>query len=153
PGVPREQGSPVMLQRLFAKLDLYKAIIVICLLAMPVIGWFIWDLQEKIAVGQRALQRATMTNPGSQQTGGIEAIGMLIAQVNKLKINPSLDSSSADSHKVSFQKLIRLGAPGIKVDDYVISDKKTSPVMVDRTRQATNEAVTIDFRREGNQFP
>ena len=139
-----------MFNRLFAKLDLYKSIIIVCLLAMPVIGYFIWNLQQKIRTGKQAIDRALLVNARDTQLGDLEAIGMLKTQVEKLKNKPQ-ESSAADSYRVSFQSQLLRAIPGLKVDDYTISEKRTSQLTIDKNRYATNEVVSIEFKRAGNQ--
>ena len=118
-----------------AKLDLYKVIILLCLLAMPVLGYSIWSMQEKLRVGQTALAQATMQGRGNQ-TGDIEAIGTLMAQIDKVKDN-KVDAAGGDSHRVAFQRAIQgTNASGLKLDDFAIGDIKTTTVNIDRNKQA-----------------
>ena len=135
-----------------AKLDLYKVIILLCLLAMPVLGYSIWSMQEKLRVGQTALAQATMQGRGNQ-TGDIEAIGTLMAQIDKVKDN-KVDAAGGDSHRVAFQRAIQgTNASGLKLDDFAIGDIKTTTVNIDRNKQAIQQSYTVDFKRDGSRLP
>ena len=134
------------------KLDLYKVIILLCLLAMPVLGYFIWTMQENLKKGQQALAQATQQGR-SNQSGDIEAIGTLMAQVDKMK-DTAKTEAGGDSHRVAFQTAIqKTNASGLKLDDFAISDVKTTVVNIDKNKQATQQYFSIDFKRDGSRLP
>jgi hypothetical protein len=129
---------------LLAKLDLYKAIILICLLAMPVVGYFVWDLQKQIKDARSAVASATRLGTNTSP-GDIEAVGMTMAQVNKLRGKP-VENADTD-HTVALQKQILTAIKNLKVDEFKLSKINEAMVTVDKTRQATNQAVTVEFKR------
>lgn len=140
------------MKNFFAKLDLYKAIIILCLLAMPVLGYFIWKMQEQLKAGQQALALATLQGRGNQ-SGDIEAIGTLMAQVDKMKDTSKLQDG-ADSHRVAFQSAIqKTNASGLKLDDFTIGDIKVSPITLDSKKQASQQSFQIDFKRDNVRLP
>ena len=136
----------------FEKLDLYKVIIVLCLVAMPVLGYFVWKMDQNLKAARSALAQATLQGRGTQ-SGDIEAIGTLMSQINKMK-EVSKTEAGGDSHRVAFQRAIQnTQASGLKLDDFTIGDIKNTGLTLDNRRQATQQSFSIDFKRDGSRLP
>ncbi len=134
-----------MLKRLLARLDLYKVLIFGCAVALPVLGWWIYSLQGRIAKGRSALNAATRQGR-TRAEGELEAIGLYIKQIENLLKSGRPNEDIAEGHRVYFQKQITNTGVDIRLDDFSIGEIETVPVAREK---AIDQQVVVRFTRDG----
>jgi len=139
--------------KLFATMDLYKAIILGCVVLLPVAGAWAYYEHEQLQAGQTAVGRAL---------SDIERIALLKKQVEEQVLNDRRTAGTEDPH-VYFERVVTesvdtaKGVP-LKRNDYQINPNETSgetrPARGAKRIYFTDLEVKLDFRRNGKeQFP
>jgi hypothetical protein len=133
------------MKKLFQEMDLYKLIIILCALSLPLTGWWIYSLSNKIDAGKIALARATRQGAG-RESGDLEAIGTLMQQVEKINRNKQSETG-ADAHRVHFQRqILETGSKGLKTDDFIIGEIREVQLT---SEKAKDQEVSITFKKDG----
>lgn len=132
------------MKKLFQEMDLYKVIIILCALSLPLTGWWIYSLSNKIEAGRTSLARATRQG-GGKDSGDLEAIGTLMQQVEKIRTKQS--DTGADAHRVHFQRqILSTEAKGLKTDDFIIGEIREVSLS---SEKAKDQEVAITFKKDG----
>jgi hypothetical protein len=127
-------------------LDLEKVIILLSILLLPVAGYWVYHLNDRIEKGRAALARET-----AQPEGTIVQIHTLQQQIVNTRRN--LDRASVGDPGVYFQQQIsdaQKGAPTLSQEDFSVHVSSDGAVRAkDRSRRiiAQDEAVAIRFVR------
>ena len=127
---------------LFRDLDLYKVIILISLLLLPVSLGFVYWVEGEVERAQAALVAAE--GPGARE-GEIEKIGMLQRQLETVEKNASKERAAGGSHAVFFQQQIQTSSDNtLSTNDYEIGPELRAGV--GGQKNAQDQEVTITFR-------
>ena len=97
---------------LLRNMDLYKAIVLLSLVLLPVGGWMIKRQDDDIAACKKAIDDAT------RQGGLLEQIGGLQRKVEIVVQNKHSMSEAIKNPGVYFQDQIQLAAQGIRANDF-----------------------------------
>ena len=96
--------------RFFREMDIYKLIILLSLVLMPVCGWWISGLNDEIMLCTAAKRAAT------KRGGYLEEIGKLKNQIEVVAQNRR--SESIENPSAYFEPRIRAADPQLRVDDF-----------------------------------
>ena len=126
-------------------LDLYKIIIYLSILAIPVAGYWAYHETQQLKVAKAAVKRATK---GSRSDPSLlEKIGLLQKEIETIK-SAARDNSSGDA-SIYFEKEIS-GATGLGQTDFSVrQDIKPGS----GTRSWTDITADIKFERAGKPLP
>lgn len=141
------------MKALFANMDLYKAIILGCVVLLPVGGAWAYYEHQQLQKGQVAVGRAT---------SDIEKIALLKKQVEEQVLN-DLRTAGTEDPFLYFERVVNnsvdtsKGEP-LKKNDYQIKPQEqpgeTRPKRGAKRIFFTDLQVTLDFRRNGKEpFP
>lgn len=123
-------------------LDLYKAIVLLSLVLLPVGYYFVDSLDASILACKRTLQEAK--RPG----GTMEQIGGLMKKVEIVAQNKRSTADTIDSPRTYFEGQILLsGAGGLKTTDFSPSPPKEETATVGKQRIA-DYVVDIEWRKD-----
>lgn len=125
-------------------LDLYKAIILLSVVLIPVAGWFAYNETKQLEYGQKAVRNAT------KRGGVLERIGALQKQLEGIKA--SIREEGGLGHLIYFDRRINESARGndLKQTDYTIGDEQ---VRMKKSLRANDYEVDIQFRRNNKPLP
>ena len=124
--------------RFFREMDIYKLIILLSLVLMPVCGWWISGLNDEIMLCTAAKRAAT------KRGGYLEEIGKLKNQIEVVAQNRR--SESIENPSAYFEPRIRAADPQLRVDDFSPKQPKADPVTIGR-QKAVDQVVAIDWGR------
>lgn len=93
-------------------LDLYKAIVLLSLVVLPVGGWYVTSLDETIALSKKSIEAAR--RPG----GLLEQIGNLQHKVEVVVQNKRSTSDSIKEPRTYFEGQILAVGAGLKTSDF-----------------------------------
>ncbi|MCK5942944.1 MAG: hypothetical protein KAI24_13285 [Planctomycetes bacterium] len=119
-------------------MDLYKGIILLSVVLLPLGGWWISSLDEQIVQCEAALR--TATKPG----GYLEEIGKLQKQIEIVAQNRR--SVSIEDPRTYFEGQILAVSPDLKPDDFSPKAPKQDKETVGR-QKVTDHVVEIDWGR------
>lgn len=123
----------------FKEMDLYKGIILLSVILLPLGGWWISNLDEEISQCEAALRQAT------KRGGYIEEIGRLQKQIEVVAKNTRSDSIIRDP-RTYFEGQILAVSENLKSDHFSPSAPRDEMVTIGR-QKATDKVVTIDWGR------
>lgn len=132
------------MKALFRNMDLYKGIVLACLLLLPAAGgWTLW-LRGEIEAGRQALVRAT------KHGGLLQEIGALQKQMEDL-VKSTTGFGTAQDHVEYFNRHVYATASGgLSRGDYEIGKAQVNPGGTSRQRYKDYE-VAITFGRRGGR--
>ncbi len=123
-------------------LDLYKAIVLLSLLALPAGGWYVMSLDEAIDASKKTLEAAR--RPG----GLLEQIGSLQRKVEVVAQNKRSTSDAIKDSRSYFEgQILAAGGSGLKTSDFSPSPPKEETTTVGKQRIA-DYVVDIDWRKD-----
>jgi hypothetical protein len=122
-------------------LDLYKAIVLLSLLALPAGGWYVLSLDESIAACKKTLQDAK--RPG----GLIEQIGSLQRKVEVVVQNRSSMGTAIKEPRTYFEAQILAAGAGLRTSDFSPLPPKEDPSTIGKQR-ISDFVVDIDWRKD-----
>lgn len=125
-------------------LDLYKVIVLLSFVVLPLGGWWCHRLDEQILASNRAIQEATRSGGLLEQIGGLQRKIEVVAQ------NSRLTTDATKMHRQYFEgQLIAAGGGNLKTNDFGISDPKVEPAIMGSTRQkADDHIVDVTWQRK-----
>lgn len=128
----------------FRRLDLYKAIILLCLIALPVCGWWCLKLDESIDECKIAIREAT--RPG----GLLEQIGALQKKVELVVQNRH---STSDAIKIPEQyfagQILLAASQDLQQNDFGLEPQKEEPATLRGGKQKANDFIVgITWKRK-----
>ncbi|MBX3462211.1 MAG: hypothetical protein KF830_03495 [Planctomycetes bacterium] len=128
-------------------LDLYKAVILLSLVLLPLGGWAIWQLDQEIAASQKAIQEAK--RPG----GLLEQIGTLQKKVEIVVQNKLSTSDTIHMPRRYFEgQILQAGGASLKTDDFGLTDPKEEPATLSGSRQQRASDFVVDVTWPRNDF-
>ncbi|MEO6594155.1 MAG: hypothetical protein ABIP94_05330 [Planctomycetota bacterium] len=107
--------------RFLRNLDLYKVIVLLSLVLLPLGGWWCIKKRETIEACKDSIYNATKPN------GALEQIGALQKKVEVVSQNRRNTSEAINLPRTYFEGRIIQSGLGLKNDDFSISDPKGEP--------------------------
>lgn len=126
------------MKKFFKELDLYKGIVLVSWLLLPVVGGWAYWLQGELKRADTALHDAMRTG------GDLEEIGKYQKAVEEQRRNSASRTEVVDNPRVYFDKCIRVAdqSGNLKRTDYEINPKGTT----NGGKNAQDTIVDIDFK-------
>lgn len=128
-------------------IDLYKGVILLSLILLPLAGWWIYRAGEEIKAAERAVVEA------SRNGGYIEEIGKLQRQIEIVERNKTSASQAKLDHGTYFQGQIYQSAKNqaIGTNDFQVSAAREEGATTGSKQSAKDYVVKIDFVKRGNK--
>lgn len=105
--------------KFFRELDLYKGLILLCLLALPVCGWWCYQTDQSIKECEKAASEATRSG------GLLEQIGALQKKVELVVANRYSTNDATQSPRIYFEKqLLAAASQNLTSTDFQLTDPK-----------------------------
>lgn len=121
---------------MFRNMDLYKVIVLLSFVVLPLGGWWCYRLDEQIVGSRKAITEAT--RPG----GLMETIGSLQKKIEIVAQNRRITSDTITQHRTYFEgQLIQAGGASLKTTDFKIEDPKEEVVTMRSTKQKVTDYV------------
>lgn len=128
-------------------LDLYKVVILLSLVLLPLGGWYCMQLDEDIAASRKSIRDAT--RPG----GLLEQIGTLQKKVEMVVQNILTTTDTINMPRRYFEgQILQAGGANLKTDDFGLSDPKEDTVTLPGSKQRVSDFV-VDVTWPRNDFP
>ncbi len=127
-------------------LDLYKAIVLLSLVLLPLGGYWIKTLDDTIAASKRAILEATRSD------GLLEKIGMLQRKVEVVVQNKRSTSDAIKDPRRYFEGQILAASPGIKSSDFVPELPRDEPGTLPSKQGITDYVVDVNWRNKDQTF-
>jgi len=124
----------------FKEMDLYKGIILLSVILLPLGGWWISNLDEQISLCEGALRDAT------KRGGYLEEIGKLQKQIETVARNRRSGAIIKDPRTYFEGQILAVAPNKLKPDHFSPSAPKAEPVTIGR-QKAVDQVVTIDWGR------
>lgn len=133
----------------FRKLDLYKGIILLCVVALPACGWWCWQQEKEIVACNDAIWKAT--KPG----GLLEQIGALQKKVELVVENRVSTSDAIKMPRPYFDgQILAAASTGLTTTDYTLTDPKEEPAVMGGGKQrAADFVVDVTWKRKDLALP
>jgi hypothetical protein len=127
-------------------LDLYKVVILLSLVLLPLGGWWCWKLDQEIAASKKSIHEAT--RPG----GLLEQIGTLQKKVEVVVQNKLSTSDTINMPRRYFEgQILQAGGANLKTDDFGLTDPREEPASLPGSRQKASDFV-VDVTWPRNDF-
>lgn len=129
-------------------LDLYKVIVLLSMVVLPVGYYLCLGIEDEIAACNKAIHEATRSG------GTLEQIGSLQKKVEMVVLNRSTASDATNQPRIYFERQILAGAAGqgLKENDFGLSDPKEEPAVMTGSRtRASDYVVAVDWKRKDLQ--
>jgi hypothetical protein len=124
-------------------MDLYKAIVLMSVVLLPVGGWLIKDLDNTIAASQKAIIEATRTG------GLLEKIGGLQKKVEVVVANRTSTSEAIREPRQYFDgQILAAGGSSLKPTDFGVNPPREETTTLSRTQRVTDHVVDITWHRK-----
>lgn len=129
------------------QMDLYKAIILIALIALPAAG--IWDmsLHSSLEEGRNAIHRATRTR------GDIEEIGKYMKLIKAQAKSGRLHTDNDSMRRYFEMRIMDSVAPGSTLKRSNFAIKVLGERLLSRPRNAVDVSVQVDFKDGSKPLP
>ncbi|HLU38100.1 MAG TPA: hypothetical protein VK081_01870 [Planctomycetota bacterium] len=124
--------------------DLYKWIIIVSLVVMPLAGGWVYWLEQKIERGERAIALATRP-----RTGELYTIGRLLHEIEVLAKSAGTASDGSDPG-VYFDRQIIQSSEGLRSTDYKIDPAGATP---NPDSRSIDRIWKIEFKRDNKPLP
>lgn len=125
-------------------LDLYKFIVLLSLVLLPLGGWWCYKQRESIDACKDAIYMATKPNGWLEQIGSLEKKIEIVAQ------NRRLTSDAINQPRTYFEGRIIAAGLGLKTDDFSISDPKGEAANMgsgNKKQKADDYVVEVTWKR------
>lgn len=126
----------------FRSMDIYKAIVLLSIVLLPLGGWWIMTLDEEIRLCTQAIAQAE--RPG----GLIEEIGSLQKKIEIVAQNKRITSDAIADPRTYFEGQIMLSGSGLAANDFSPKSPREEPAKMSGKQQATDFVVDIDWRKD-----
>ena len=131
----------------FKQMDLYKAIVLLSVVLLPLGGWWINELDTQIELCDRALYDAT------KRGGLIEEIGALQRQIEVVEQNRRSTSDTIEQPGIYFeQQILQSASPvgSLQADDFAPKPPLQEPARVGK-QKLVDHVVKIDWGRQADR--
>jgi hypothetical protein len=130
--------------KFFRTMDLYKAIVLLSAVLLPLGGWWVVRLDETLELCKKAIQQAE--RPG----GFVEEIGTLQKQIEIVALNRASTSESIRDPRGYFDGQLIVSGRGLKTTDYTVQSPKEEPAkgLAGSKQRATDFVVDIAWDRD-----
>ncbi len=128
---------------MFKPMDLYKGIVLACVVLLPVSLGFLWWIDGQ---REKALQAIRIAE---QPKGELEKIGETIRKLETVASN-STRGGDAESYRLYFERMITLSSPGISTNDFQLTNENSTSVP--NNSKAEDLTVGVSFKRAGKEF-
>jgi hypothetical protein len=129
---------------MFKSMDLYKGIVLVCLLLLPVSLGYLWYVR-----GQRTAAFAAV-DAAEKSKGELDKIGEAIRKLETVASNSSR-GGDAESYRLYFERWITGSAKsGISTNDFQLTNE--TPSAVPNNAKAEDLTVGVAFKRAGKEF-
>jgi hypothetical protein len=126
-------------------LDLYKVIVLLSCVLLPVGYWYCTGIEAEIVACKKAVAEAT------RQGGTLEQIGGLQKKVELVVQNRLSTSDATNQPRIYFERQILAAAAGqgLNSNDFGLSDPREEPAVLANQRQrAADYVLTVDWKRK-----
>jgi hypothetical protein len=124
-------------------MDLYKAIVLLSLVLLPLGGWWVMRLDSKIVASKKAIDEAK--RPG----GLIEQIGSLQRKVEVVVQNKRSTSDSINDPRTYFEgQILAAGGSGLKTSDFQPAPAREEKATLASKQPITDYVVDISWPRK-----
>jgi hypothetical protein len=128
---------------LFRTMDLYKAIVLLSVVLLPVGGWLIKDLDNTIALSQKAITDATRTG------GLLERIGGLQKKVEVVVANKRSTNDAIREPRQYFDgQILAAGGSSLKPTDFGVNPPREEATTLSKTQRVTDYVVDVTWNRK-----
>ena len=122
----------------FKEMDLYKGIILLSVVLLPLGGWWIHNLDGEIQKCEDSLRAAT------RRGGFVEDIGKLQKQIETVAQNRRSNDGGIQDPRTYFEGQILTVSSNLKSDHFSPSAPRDEPVTIGR-QKAVDKVVTINW--------
>jgi hypothetical protein len=130
----------------FRQMDLYKVVILISIVLLPLTGWWINFSMQEIAVAQKAV--ADAAKPG----GWLERIGKIRNDLEMISNNVVSGDEAVKTPQSYFETQIIRSAPVFSTSDFKVPlDKEDHALAGADKGRVTDYTARIEFQRKGNK--
>lgn len=129
------------------QMDLYKAIILVAVLALPVAGIWGMSLHSSLEEGRAAIRRATRTR------GDIEEIGKYMKLIKAQAKSGRLRTDNDSMRRYFEMRIMDSVAPGSTLKRSNFEIKVLREMQLSRPRNAVDMSVQIDFKDGSKPLP
>lgn len=133
---------------LLRNMDLYKGIVLLSLVLLPLGGWWVRDLQEQIDLSRIALANAT------RRGGLLEKIGQLQKKIETVAQNQRFASVVIDEPTQYFEGQILTSNASLATTDFSLAPPREVPERIGNRQRVTDHVVRVDWKpgREQKAF-
>lgn len=125
------------------EMDLYRALILICLLAMPVCGWWCYQTDLQIKDCEKAIQEATRSG------GVLEQIGALQKKVEQVVLNKVTTSDATKQPRLYIeQQMMAAASQSLAPTDFSITDPKEETAQTGSKQKAVDYVAEVTWKRK-----
>lgn len=130
------------------EMDLYKALILLCLLAMPVCGWWCYTVDQSIKDCNKAIYEATRSGGLLEQIGGLQKKVELVVQ-NRLSTN-----DATQQPRTYFERQILAAASqNLATSDFGLTDPKEENAFTGSKQKAKDYVAEVTWKRKDLSLP
>jgi hypothetical protein len=125
-------------------MDLYKAIILLSLILLPLGGWWVYDLEKSITASKRAIDDATR-RPG----GLLEEIGSLMRKIEVVVQNRRSTTESINDPGTYFEgQIFATVGSGLKANDFKLEAPREELATLPSRQRIADYVVDILWPRK-----
>lgn len=136
--------------KLLREMDLYKAIVLVSVVALPLLGWWVHDLDQQIVASRKAIDEATRAG------GLLEQIGSLQRKVEVVVQNRLSTSESIKEPRAYFEGQILAsaqGSGGLKANDFSPNPPREELFTLPSRQRIADYVVDIGWPRKDLVVP
>lgn len=129
------------------EMDLYKALILLCLVAMPICGYWLMTIEQSIKDCERAVQDATKTH------GQLEEIGALQKQVELVVANRPGDATQQPREYFQGQILAAASQSLVATDFHLTDPKEEAAYLGGSKQKAKDHVIEVTWKNKALSLP
>ena len=126
------------------KLDLYRGIILLCVVALPLCGWWCVTLQDSIVLCKDAIYQATRSGGLLEQIGALQKKVELVGQ-NRFSTTDAIK----DPPRYFDGQILLAASQDLQSNDFGLEAQKEEPAVMSGSKQrATDFVVGVTWKRK-----